>query len=532
MAKKKRGSRTPSSPLVPAIRDGLDLKRIERGGRKLYVVVDAPGEQQVSLDPLGAFVLAALDKPQRLSSLSSAAERHFKRPIPHDHLQSRLRTLSQSYLLQGPRSNRYLSLKSQAKAPVLDPETVELLTHPELRHACQACGGCCSGPDIGPLPTDTVERIEAHDWSESIPALADKGRPFRQETAGDQSIWLAQMVDGACVFLDEAGLCRVHAELGAPAKPTICRQFPYRFTHLPTGEVAVSIAMECRSWLKAKAAAEPTASIEADLRALLAENAPRATVREPFELVPGLPCSWHDYRALETRWLELVETAEEPGRAIVADLRKNAATMTVEWRAEEAFLGADEPTEFALRPDEVQSWFAGLEQTIAASREDYIRRDNSTRARMHEAFWDGMQAWGEGYDARIPVRSRGGVLQEVQRDVWRSSLFAREPLWSIDVELGLVLGVLGEELIAQLASSRSKVSGRVEILDRDVVDSMVVATTMLRQWSVSAYFAKTASTVRRLVPRLRDAKFGPTEPAPDPKHSARKGTVRPGRPNA
>lgn len=32
-------------------------------------------------------------------------------------------------------------------------------------------------------------------------------------------------VEGACVFLDEAG-CRIHARFGAAAKPTICRQYP------------------------------------------------------------------------------------------------------------------------------------------------------------------------------------------------------------------------------------------------------------------------------------------------------------------
>lgn len=37
---------------------------------------------------------------------------------------------------------------------------------------------------------------------------------------------LNQRADGSCVFLNEQGLCRIHAELGFEAKPTICRVFP------------------------------------------------------------------------------------------------------------------------------------------------------------------------------------------------------------------------------------------------------------------------------------------------------------------
>lgn len=37
---------------------------------------------------------------------------------------------------------------------------------------------------------------------------------------------LAQRPDATCVFLNDQGLCRIHAELGFEAKPTICRVFP------------------------------------------------------------------------------------------------------------------------------------------------------------------------------------------------------------------------------------------------------------------------------------------------------------------
>lgn len=43
-------------------------------------------------------------------------------------------------------------------------------------------------------------------------------------------------VDGACVFLDEAGRCRVHTTFGAAAKPAICRQYPLVRVRVGGGE--------------------------------------------------------------------------------------------------------------------------------------------------------------------------------------------------------------------------------------------------------------------------------------------------------
>jgi lysine-N-methylase len=37
---------------------------------------------------------------------------------------------------------------------------------------------------------------------------------------------LAHKADGSCVFLTEAGLCRIHELFGADAKPFVCQQFP------------------------------------------------------------------------------------------------------------------------------------------------------------------------------------------------------------------------------------------------------------------------------------------------------------------
>jgi lysine-N-methylase len=104
---------------------------------------------------------------------------------------------------------------------------------------CAGCGDCCRGYfAIGVTPAERA-RIEAQGWG-SDPALVGKvlfitqgGRDF---TAFDE--------DGACVFLNENGLCRIHAKFGETAKPLACRLYPFRL--IPAGDaVRVDVRFDC-----------------------------------------------------------------------------------------------------------------------------------------------------------------------------------------------------------------------------------------------------------------------------------------------
>ena len=83
-------------------------------------------------------------------------------------------------------------------------------------------------------------RIDAQRWSGSdgvhLPVCLPQGRGFR----------LAHAKDGACVFLDERGLCRIHAKFGEEAKPLACRIFPYVF-HPGGKNILVSLRFSCPS---------------------------------------------------------------------------------------------------------------------------------------------------------------------------------------------------------------------------------------------------------------------------------------------
>ncbi len=111
---------------------------------------------------------------------------------------------------------------------------------------CHNCSGCCRQHEIEITPEEK-ERIEKQRWDEdaSIPAgqpvfvkigFSPMGNRYR----------LAHQADGACIFLDEKGLCRIHAKFGEPAKPLACQVYPYAF-HPAGNDVAVSLRFSCPS---------------------------------------------------------------------------------------------------------------------------------------------------------------------------------------------------------------------------------------------------------------------------------------------
>ncbi len=91
------------------------------------------------------------------------------------------------------------------------------------RWDCHQCGFCCRGSII-PLSEKDLAKLAQQKWNE---------RPeFRHLTitvplAGrSEKRQLAKQADGSCIFLQENGLCRIHAQFGLDAKPLTCRLFP------------------------------------------------------------------------------------------------------------------------------------------------------------------------------------------------------------------------------------------------------------------------------------------------------------------
>jgi lysine-N-methylase len=158
--------------------------------------------------------------------------------------------------------------------------------------SCHNCGGCCRQHAVA-ITAEEHRRIVEQKWTaaDGIPA----GQPlFERVGLFPWSKWhqLAHQPDGACVFLDERGLCRIHAKFGEPAKPLACRIYPYAF-HPAGKKIAVSLRFSCPS--VAANRGRTVVAQEQDLKALERLVVPEGAERiPPPQISPGQSLDWHD----------------------------------------------------------------------------------------------------------------------------------------------------------------------------------------------------------------------------------------------
>jgi lysine-N-methylase len=158
--------------------------------------------------------------------------------------------------------------------------------------SCHNCGGCCRQHVIE-ITEEERQRIVAQNWTpvDGIPAERPLfvrlgwlpfGRRFR----------LGHQPDGACVFLDERGLCRIHAKFGEAAKPLACRVYPYAF-HPASQAITVSLRFSCPSVVANRG--RPVLAQKPDLKALEKLVVPPGAERmTPPEIAPGQRLDWAD----------------------------------------------------------------------------------------------------------------------------------------------------------------------------------------------------------------------------------------------
>ena len=92
-----------------------------------------------------------------------------------------------------------------------------------------------------PLSAEETQRIEKQAWTK-----ADGVDPSAMIQSSLGQARLGHQADGACVFLDSAGRCRIHLKFGEAAKPLACRLYPLVFH--PTGKkFVVGLRFSCPS---------------------------------------------------------------------------------------------------------------------------------------------------------------------------------------------------------------------------------------------------------------------------------------------
>jgi len=177
--------------------------------------------------------------------------------------------------------------------------TEVFLVRPGARFVCHADGVCCSDVHVlGPVTEN-----------ELVPLRRLHNEPARFEPLVD-GLGL-RTVNGACVFMREDRLCRVHAELGAAAKPATCRRYPFNLVATPMGlRVATPHRCPCRTMGERPLLTDATVAAE-----IVFPNAPLVPdhrVGNELRLSRGRRCSFDEWCATEAHMLRSIGNGEPP----------------------------------------------------------------------------------------------------------------------------------------------------------------------------------------------------------------------------
>ncbi|MFN9717398.1 MAG: YkgJ family cysteine cluster protein [Planctomycetota bacterium] len=158
--------------------------------------------------------------------------------------------------------------------------------------SCHNCGGCCREHQI--IITDAEKkRLDQQNWTAEDGVPTDRPLIVRHGTQ-----WrLNHQADGACVFLDGQGLCRIHARFGEPAKPLACQTYPYAI-HPAGAAVTTSLRFSCPSVVQNMG---PSVASQRMFVEKLAKQIVPASYQSPAapELRPGHKLEWADFMKLQ-----------------------------------------------------------------------------------------------------------------------------------------------------------------------------------------------------------------------------------------
>ncbi len=186
----------------------------------------------------------------------------------------------------------------------------------EPRWGCQACGACCHGLTV------EVSRAEEARIDPSLYPDILQGEPFAEWSFVDPdqpARRVLRQVDerrGACIFLDEGGLCSVHARQGMEAKPDACQIFPHVVMHVPGGPPRLTLRLNCESMHETHESGPTTRSQIPDVVRILKTH-PAITAPREVEWF-GETIAFREYDAYVQRAIDHLETSDDVGLALQA----------------------------------------------------------------------------------------------------------------------------------------------------------------------------------------------------------------------
>lgn len=311
----------------------------------------------------------------------------------------------------------------------------------EERWDCHQCGICCRG-SLVPLSSADLDRLKNQKWEEH-PDF--QGQPVVIPHGSAGGFRLAQRADATCVFLNDQGLCRIHAELGFEAKPTICRVFPLQL--IPQDkQMVLTLRRACPS--SALDRGQPLAGHLPMMREFVAEGRLDAEAIPPPRFKSRELREWKTVRLFLAALARLLQDERYPPvRRIVHALQMASLVETAKTKslahaqiaellqAMEAVV-AEESREFFenRRPP---SWFAGI----------FFRQIAAEYLRLHPAY-RAQKTWSQRWQLTTTAfrMARGsGSLPKLHPE-FPGVTFAEleEPLGKIDPQVYVPLARLIE----------------------------------------------------------------------------------------
>ena len=180
--------------------------------------------------------------------------------------------------------------------------------------SCHSCGGCCRKHLIE-ITEEDRQRIVEQKWSaadgigDGPPVVWHAGPPWKKRYR------LAHREDGACVFLNDEGLCRIHAKFGEEAKPLACQVYPYAL-HPGGRKLALSLRFSCPSVVANKG--RPVSMQVRELKRIADLTVPPTADQIPPPAVsPGVRVEWSDFQ----RFVNALDaTLAEPSEPLLSRL--------------------------------------------------------------------------------------------------------------------------------------------------------------------------------------------------------------------
>ncbi len=176
----------------------------------------------------------------------------------------------------------------------MKPTRIEL---PAIQNwSCHGCSDCCRGQLLITLSPEEQQRLQQQHWT-----AADGVDPAAIMVPVGKGFRLGHQQDGACVFLDPAGRCRIHAKFGEAAKPLACRLYPL-VIHPAGRKLVTGLRFSCPSAVANRG--QPLSEQGREVQKLAALVVPaNYTEGLPPPVAAGPPGEWPDFLRF-VQWLD------------------------------------------------------------------------------------------------------------------------------------------------------------------------------------------------------------------------------------